>query len=321
MNDLTHEDYQIGWICALQCELKASLAMLDARHPPLPPKPGDTNTYSFGRIGKHNVVITCLPAGVTGTNSAARVATQMRRTFPSAFGLLVGIAGGVPSPEHDVRLGDVVVSEPRGAFGGVVEYDFGKTVEGGQFRRTFRPLNKPSEQLLGGLSKVKSEYPDAGGGGLEAKRYVEEILVRQPEEVEFARYPGHDVLYAADYDHRGGSSCLTCDSGQIVHRRPRASDAPVVHYGLVASGNQVMRHGLSRDQLREVGDVLCYEMEAAGLMDAAPFLVIRGICDYADSHKEKSWQNYAALMAAAYAKVFLSVLLLPGMCCFTHGYH
>ncbi|KAL4778714.1 hypothetical protein BJX76DRAFT_362476 [Aspergillus varians] len=308
-NNRIHEDYQVGWICALQCELDASLAMLDERHPPLPPKPGDTNAYSFGRIGRHNVVMTCLPTGMTGTNSAARVATQMRRTFPAAVGLLVGIAGGVPSSQHDIRLGDVVVSEPRGSFGGVVEYDFGKTVEGGQFKRACRPLNKPSEQLLGSLSKVKSEYP--GAGGAETKRHYKEMLMRHPEDAEFARYPEQDVLYAAEYDHRGGSSCLTCDSMQIVHRQPRRSDAPVIHYGLVASGNQVMRHGLSRDKLREVADVLCYEMEAAGLMDAGPFLVIRGICDYADSHKEKSWQNYAALMAAAYAKVFLSVLLLP----------
>ena len=54
--------------------------------------------------------------------------------------------------------------------------------------------------------------------------------------------------------------------------------------------------------------VLCVEMEAAGLMDDFPCLVIRGICDYADSHKNKRWQPYAAATAAAYAKELLSTI-------------
>jgi nucleoside phosphorylase len=49
-------------------------------------------------------------------------------------------------------------------------------------------------------------------------------------------------------------------------------------------------------------------MEAAGLMDNFPCLVIRGICDYADSHKNKQWQGYAAATAAAYAKELLSMI-------------
>ncbi|CEO59881.1 Putative WD domain-containing protein [Penicillium brasilianum] len=43
-------------------------------------------------------------------------------------------------------------------------------------------------------------------------------------------------------------------------------------------------------------------MEAAGLLNNFPCSVIRGICDYADSHKNKEWQGYAAAVAAAYAK-------------------
>jgi nucleoside phosphorylase len=46
-------------------------------------------------------------------------------------------------------------------------------------------------------------------------------------------------------------------------------------------------------------------MEAAGLMNSFPCLVIRGICDYADSHKDDLWQRYAAATAAAYAKELL----------------
>ncbi|CAG8342501.1 unnamed protein product [Penicillium nalgiovense] len=50
-------------------------------------------------------------------------------------------------------------------------------------------------------------------------------------------------------------------------------------------------------------------MEAAGLMNDFPCLVIRGICDYADSHKNKEWQGYAAIAVAAYAKEL--VLVVP----------
>jgi nucleoside phosphorylase len=82
-----------------------------------------------------------------------------------------------------------------------------------------------------------------------------------------------------------------------------------VHYGTIASGNQVMRSAAERDRVSaELGGVLCFEMEAAGLMNSFPSLVIRGICDYADSHKNKRWQPYAAATAAACAKEVLSVI-------------
>jgi hypothetical protein len=66
-----------------------------------------------------------------------------------------------------------------------------------------------------------------------------------------------------------------------------------------------MKDALIRDKLTSQKDVLCFEMEAAGLMNHFPCLVLRGICDYADSHKNKAWQGYAAMVAAAYAKDLL----------------
>jgi nucleoside phosphorylase len=90
-----------------------------------------------------------------------------------------------------------------------------------------------------------------------------------------------------------------------MQRPLRDTDIPVIHYGCIASGNQVMKCGKTRDELAKQLDIICFEMEAAGLMDTFPCLVIRGICDYADSHKNKDWQGYAAAAAAAYAKEFL----------------
>ena len=70
-----------------------------------------------------------------------------------------------------------------------------------------------------------------------------------------------------------------------------------------------MRSAAERDKVSaELGGVLCFEMEAAGLMNSFPCLVISGICDYADKHKNYQWQAYGAGTAAAYAKELLSVI-------------
>ncbi|KAL0780155.1 hypothetical protein CaCOL14_004639 [Colletotrichum acutatum] len=91
-------------------------------------------------------------------------------------------------------------------------------------------------------------------------------------------------------------------------RRTRSDTDPVIHYGAIASGNQVMKNSAERDIAARSLDVVCFEMEAAGIMDVVPCLPIRGICDYADSHKNKIWQRYAAAAAAACAREILSVL-------------
>jgi hypothetical protein len=80
---LTRNEYTVGWICALPIELAAAAEMLDEEHQDLPQDSTDTNSYSFGRIGEHNVVVACLPAGQLGTSSAAAVASQMKSRFPS----------------------------------------------------------------------------------------------------------------------------------------------------------------------------------------------------------------------------------------------
>jgi nucleoside phosphorylase len=119
-SDFTNNDYTVGWICALEAELAASQAMLDEEHPDLLQAENDTNTYTLGRIGRHNVVLACLPSGTTGISAAATAARDLLRSFPRVrFGLMVGVGGGAPShdPRQDIRLGDVVVSTPKGSHG------------------------------------------------------------------------------------------------------------------------------------------------------------------------------------------------------------
>lgn len=150
-----HEYYSVAWVCALPVEMAMAKAMLDERHPDLPTTLRDSNSYILGRIHVHNVVSACLPSGIYGTNSAATVANQMLSTFGSIrFGLMVGIGGGVPSQAVDIRLGDVVVSKPTNAFGGVIQYDFGKTVGQGRIEQA-GILNKPPQVLLSALLDSK----------------------------------------------------------------------------------------------------------------------------------------------------------------------
>jgi nucleoside phosphorylase len=116
-SDFTNSDYTVGWICALEVELAASQAMLDEEHPELPQAENDTNAYTLGQIGRHNVVLACLPLGTAGVSAAATVARDLLRSFPRVrFGLMVGVGGGAPSsdPRQDIRLGDVVVGTPKG---------------------------------------------------------------------------------------------------------------------------------------------------------------------------------------------------------------
>ncbi|RYP80768.1 hypothetical protein DL770_006088 [Monosporascus sp. CRB-9-2] len=107
---LSHDDYTVGWICALHIEMAAAEAMLDNVHDSLPKQLNDSNTYTVGNMGRHNIVIASLPANGYGTNNAATVANNMDRTFPSIrVRLMVGIGGGAPG-KADIRLGDVVAN-------------------------------------------------------------------------------------------------------------------------------------------------------------------------------------------------------------------
>ncbi|KXH50032.1 hypothetical protein CSIM01_07290 [Colletotrichum simmondsii] len=296
--------YTVGWVCALPLEMAAARAMLDSEHQPLNMNPNDSNVYTFGNIGPHNIVIACLPSGQYGTNSAAVVANNMRWSFPSIqIGLMVGIGGGVPG-KIDVRLGDVVVSNPTADSPGVVQYDFGKAVNDGRFERIGN-LNKPPPPVLAAVSSLRADHEFQPSRVPDILAHME---LRHPYMVEFSyRNVDEDRLFEASYEH-SGETCDDCDRSRLVPRSLRPTNNPSIHYGIIASGNQVMKHAKTRDRLAKELGLICFEMEAAGLMDNFPCLVIRGICDYSDSHKAKRWQKYAAATAAAYAKELLFMI-------------
>ncbi|KAH8812428.1 hypothetical protein F5884DRAFT_309735 [Xylogone sp. PMI_703] len=297
------ENYTVGVVCALQKELMAVRLLFDRRHPDLKLPLQDTNHYALGRIEQHNVVAACLPSGEYGTNSAAVVVSHMVRSFPAVkFCLLVGIGGGVPSKQNDIRLGDVIVSLPTDTHTGVIQYDLGKALGNSVFERT-GSLQRPPHFLMTAISSLMSD-PDFSPKQL--RRYVEDISTSKPE----YKYPGvkHDKLFVSDYVHNPDyETCGPCN-GKRITRKNRSGNHPNIHYGLIASGNQVIKDAKTRDLLGAKYRMLCFEMEAAGVLNTIPCLVIRGICDYSDSHKNKLWQEYAAATAAAYTKMLLSVV-------------
>jgi nucleoside phosphorylase len=308
---LTHKDYTVGWLCAIDTERIAACELLEEEHPALPSQPHDNNAYSFGRIGGHNVVIAGLPTGKYGTTSAATVAKDLLRSFTSIrIGLMVGIGGGAPSHKHDIRLGDVVVSSPVGRTGGVVHYDFGKLVQDKKFEPT-GSLNAPPTALLTALNNIRALHARNGHRIVESTAAMVQQNRRLRKRYE---HPGakNDRLYSANYVHVHSEQpcCSVCGDATLITRGPRSEDEdnPAIHYGLIASADKLMKDATIRDTLANEYDVLCFEMEAAGLMDNFPCLVIRGICDYSDTHKNDQWQGYAAATAAAYAKELLQAM-------------
>ena len=281
--------FTVALICALPEELAACKVMLDREIRTANPL-ADDNIYDLGTIEDHYVVVVCLPATKTNTDSAAAVARDLKRSFKNIrFGLLVGTGGGIPSEEVDIRLGDVVVSQPENNHGGVVYYDSGKTTETGF--KAKQHLNKPPDFLLSALSHIRSDH-------LRKEPKMMKFLTLFDENLKskgFAKpHPMSDRLFRGNKENR---------------RLDRKDPNPRIWYGLIASGNKVIRDESCRDSLSDRDTkILCVEMEAAGLMDRFPCLVIRGISDYADKHKNDTWKNRAAACAAAYARELLSII-------------
>jgi hypothetical protein len=99
---LPADAYTIGLIYVKPLEMNAITVMLDEEYESVPPAQGETNAYTLGRTGKHNVAIVGPARGEQGKVAIADVVGNIRWTF------------GVPHlPRHGVRLGDVVIGAPE----------------------------------------------------------------------------------------------------------------------------------------------------------------------------------------------------------------
>ncbi|KAF6808465.1 PFS domain-containing protein (phosphorylase superfamily protein) [Colletotrichum sojae] len=336
-------DIRIALVCALPLEADAVRTLFDERwriEGPMRGKmrsEGDINAYSFGVIGGHPAVLVHMPG--MGKGHGAMVATNCRNSFPNLkLALVVGICGGVPFYEggkHEIVLGDVIVSE------GLKQVDFGRQYPGQFMMRESvgDVFGRPPPEIRGLISKLKSRHDRQ----ILRERMTEHLLTLRAVLGKDAEYPGaaKDQVFEGAYIHRHnapdtcgkcsktddrgfhevcdqarGSSCedLHCDKAKLVPRRrleaiirgaEEADTFPAVHFGYIACADHVMKSGENRDSIAKNTGVIAFEMEGAGVWDMFPCLVIKAVCDYADSHKNKKWQSYAAATAAACTKAFL----------------
>ena len=306
---LTCQDYTVGWLCALaESEYAAATLMLDTQHRAPNQPPNDINSYTYGSINSHNVVMTCLPPGKPGKVAAHKLVSPLKKSFPHIqIYLFVGIGGGVPrntnreDPKEDIHLGDVVVGWPRNTGDpAVLQYDFSRDHGDGVYTELGR-LATPEDRILSVLSLILRDRK------MQKNRFHERLLKLKPM---FPRPDLEDKLYESDYKHvpekDKSRPCSACDERRLVKRRLRPEGVPelIFHLGTILSGDTAMRNAEHRDKTRErfsQYDAICFEMEAAGVQDETRCLVIRGIADYADSHHNYLWQDYAASTAAAFA--------------------
>lgn len=292
--------FRIGIICALVAESDTVEALFDfswddRRQPPYGKAPGDPNIYSTGRIGHHNTVLVHMPG--MGKKHASVSAAGLRASFPNVgLVLLVGICGAVPaspSSRNEVIMGDVMVSK------GVVQYDLGP-----QFN-----ARAPDGAVSAAVARLQS------GRGREylMSRTAIHLKTLQTLPQLRAEYPGarYDRLFHPSYTHltpRMTCEECGCNGPTILSHalQTQTLPPPSIHFGLIASGDTVMKSAAERDAIAKREGVVAFEMEGAGIWDELfPSVVIKGAADYADSHKSKAWQRYAAATAAACAKAFL----------------
>ncbi|KAJ4116099.1 hypothetical protein NW760_008982 [Fusarium oxysporum] len=257
----TNEEFLVAWITSNSSQTFAAKKYFDLLYgEPTRKAARDTNSYTLGKIGDHKVVLTELPEGEKRPPllAAAEAVSDMMRTFDRIrVALFIGTGSGIHNREHDVRLGDVVVST-NGAF----QFNYDASVKAMAFHGTGEMVQAP--ECVKTAAKELPYYISCGN-----------------------------------------------DKGKLKARPPPRGDDEdkvVVHLGSVASAYKSIRDPDVRDKLAREGNVLCFDTEAAGLVSNFPYLLIRGIADYADTHSNIKWRGYAGAAACAYARHLMHVL-------------
>ncbi|KAE8140524.1 nucleoside phosphorylase domain-containing protein [Aspergillus pseudotamarii] len=303
LKEISPEAITIAIFCALSYEVVAVKYSLDEEFRCRPMAAGPQKYISsFGRIGSHSLVI-ARPSQM-GTVSAAQCAATVSHQFPNVrFALMVGTGAGIPKlPSRDIRLGDIAVSIPQDNHPGVIQYDFGK-YEGDRFVLK-GSLNKPPSILISADGSLEEDE-------MMGRSPLRNILRSITKKSGFKRPDTGDNLFKEDFHHtEKGNDCTEClasGTAKLVLRDIRCRKDPIVHRGLILSGSGIVKNPQDRYHLcRDYNNAICFDTGAAGIMDEIPCLVIRGICDYADTHKQQDgWHYFAAATAASYCKAVL----------------
>lgn len=336
------EDFQVAVVCALPLEYDAAVfaceEVWDKGETQLGNAPGDYNTYATGRMGGHDIVLLLLPN--MGKVSAASAAASLRSSYHGVrLAILTGICGGVPGAgtTNEVFLGDVVISKS------IVQYDLGRKYPSHFQPKDIieDTLGRPSKEVRSLVATFQTIH---GRSALQrrASQILEQVQRRSTDEGHQTLYrrpaATEDRLFESDYlhRHRNSSQCgcnesnacgnaqaascdvLGCDRSHLVSRSsletqesPEQAEVGTarreirVLVGRVGSADIVLKAGLERDRIAREHNLIAFEMEGAGLWDEIPCIVIKAVCDYADSHKNKKWQHFAAATAASTTKALL----------------
>ncbi|KAL3466522.1 hypothetical protein BJX64DRAFT_284458 [Aspergillus heterothallicus] len=333
----SRDDFDIAVICALPLETNAILCSLDEywsdAHHQYGKTAEDENSYAFGRLGRHAVVVATLPN--MGKVRSARTSSKLKSSFRFIkLALLVGICGAVPycKDKTEIILGDVIISES------LVEFDFGREREDGFERRrdTMFEAPRPREEVASLLNHLRTQFKLSElQDGL--ARHLEKLMSAPAINTS---YPvvSQDRLFEASYTHKHRYGCdtcsapdstcaaaytasceeLGCDDSMLLRRKrlttnssPHERPTQYIHFGTIGTADTVMRSSKRRDALAEKEGIIAFEMEGAGVWSEFNCLIIKGVCDYADSHKNKDWQRYAAAVAASAAKEVLWQFVPP----------
>ena len=250
----------------------------------------DDNVYILDRIDDHHIVIAYLSKGRYDIVFVVNVAKDILRSFEFIrIELMIDIGEGAPSGKYDIRLEDIVIDCSMKKKDDVVSYNFDKAVQDRKFERT-NFLNSLSTILLIALIKLSADHERKSSHIIESIRL---IIIKNSRLREKYQHPGaeHDRLYESNYTYREGDYECEIDYNSISSsllrrlRRKLNSNKSMMHYDLIALANKLIKDVIARDRLIKEYNILCFEMKAAGLINNFPCVMIRGICDYLDSHK------------------------------------
>ncbi|KAL8364811.1 hypothetical protein RB595_003878 [Gaeumannomyces hyphopodioides] len=332
--------FHLAIICALRTESDAVRLLFDEIYEKkYGRETGDGNTYTTGRIGNHAVVLLLLPG--MGMEASAVGARSLQSSYTNIkLALIVGVCGGLPQIRgRDAFLGDVIVSKS------IVNHDFGRRYpDKFVVRSTEDTLGQTNNDIRGLLELLegKDELDRLQKKARANLVTLQAAATAADKEWGTSYSPPTDAtdrMFRTDYEHSHHredcddcdadpprfcerASKLSCDeagckTGRCAPRQNRQQERPVelvpqIFMGRVACGNAVMKSGKHRDAVATEHDVIAFEMEGAGAWKEVPCIVVKGICDYADSHKNKEWQNFAAATSASVAAAILDRYEVPG---------
>ncbi|KAL2829430.1 purine and uridine phosphorylase [Aspergillus cavernicola] len=304
-----NDKYQIAWICSNHIEMLPASEMLDREfgEPQIPLKTDKEYAMTLGIMGNHKIVILNLLTEENGDECGSALVAELLAKFPQIrFGVMVGVGAGIPDYEgdevRDIRVGDVVVGSYKADDGGVFVYDGWEpyTILG-----TFNAPPRCLRPAVVGLQTRRGECMSR------VSARINNMLEKRAHMAKTWRRPDAttDLLYRSGYDKDDGGICSGWKEAQEVSRRDwerRSTIDPFIHCGGIAISSESVEDGRTRDRIHSIyPQVFCLDNDLSGVETGFPCLVIRGISNYADTHRNGEWLRYAAAAAAAFGTILL----------------